>query len=110
MCVVSMVGDHYNDKWRDRWPDIWPKPDRSSDPEDTKRKVEKILEQIHKSELDKLREEVKELKKLWDSARKYDEANGESECQLEEKVALIKALAKALGVDMSDLVPTIVLK
>lgn len=40
-----------------------------------------------------------------DKAKAYDEANGEPECEIESKVALLRAVAEAVGVDLDDVLP-----
>lgn len=95
MCTVSMIGDHYGDKWRDRWPIGWPNqsPIPSYIP---------LSSPISREEFDALKREVEEMKKLLIRAKKYDEDNGEPDCEMDEKVALLKRVAEAVGVDLSE--------
>lgn len=51
------------------------------------------------TEVNKLRKEVKELKKLIKAAKIYDKETGQPECEVEEKVQLIRRLAELLGVE-----------
>jgi hypothetical protein len=48
-------------------------------------------------------EEIAEFRRLLDRAREYDRKNNEPDCELEEKKAAIKTIAKALGVDIDFL-------
>jgi 3-dehydroquinate dehydratase len=53
-------------------------------------------------EIAKLRKEMEELKLLLLAAKRYDEQMGEPDCEMDDKVALIKKIAKLVGVDMKD--------
>lgn len=45
---------------------------------------------------------MEELKLLLKAAKRYDEQVGEPDCEADEKVAIIKALAEQLGVDVDE--------
>jgi hypothetical protein len=87
MCVVSMIGDHYSDKWKDLGQFKNPL-------------VNPI--QVSRQEFDKLKAEVEEMKKLLIKAKLYDEQNNEPECEVEDKVALLKKVAELVGVSLED--------
>lgn len=100
MCVVSMVMDHYADKWR--WtehpasPTIYPYgPQVTSSSTVT-------WNMVSQAEFDKLKEEVAELKALLAKARDYDERTGQPECEDEGKVALLRKVIEALGLDPEE--------
>jgi hypothetical protein len=57
---------------------------------------------VSQVEFDKLKAEVEELKKLLLAAKKFDEATDQVDCEMDEKIALITKIAKAVGVDMAD--------
>lgn len=97
MCVVSMVGDHYGDKWGKRWPLI---PDRipSLLPIDTI--YPDPVPEVSRAEFDELKKEVAEMIALLKRAKKYDKDNGEPDCELDEKMALLRKVAKLVGVDL----------
>ncbi len=86
MCTVSMVGDFYNDKWRQHFP-----PNTIGQP---------FVPLIPNQEIERLRREVEDMKELLKRAKIYDEKNGEPNCELEEKMKIIRAMAKALGVEL----------
>ena len=91
MCVVSMVGDHYADKWRDWAPTpgiAHPAPPQG----------------VRRDEFDQFRRDVEEMKKLLKRAKEYDERNGEPDCEIDEKMALLRRVAEAVGVSLDDVI------
>ena len=103
MCVVSMVGQHYDEKW---WPQIKPQPQQI--PFDkttiTTTDLEKWLTPT-KADFDALKKEVEEMKKLLQKALEYDKRNNEPHCEMENKVALLKKVAELVGVSLEDIFP-----
>lgn len=100
MCTVSYVGDYWRRDFPQRhpgWHDDFTKPYQPVTlPND-------ILEpKVSKKEFDALKKEMEELKKLLLAAKKYDEAMNEPNCEMDDKVALIKKVAKVVGVDMNE--------
>jgi hypothetical protein len=94
MCVVSAVGDN----WRDRLPETYPWINPNPQPGQTI-----ILSPpISRQEFDKLKAEVEELKKLLKAAKEFDEKTGQPDCEMDDKVNLIKRVAELVGVDMKD--------
>ncbi len=91
MCVVSMAGDY----WKDR---IYPNyPTTPGIPVGTY-----PFEYASKADLDKIRADLEALRELLIAAKKFDAAVGEPDCEHDDKVDLIKKLAKHLGVDMKE--------
>ncbi len=115
MCVVSMVGDHFHDKWKDL-PWIQPNQPYVPKPQDpntinkdwlkdyiehnrpnvTREEHEKLMRQF-----EDLKKEVEEMKALLIRAIEYDKRNNEPNCEMEEKVAVLKRMAELFGVDLS---------
>src|SRR5215470_1378713 len=102
MCTVSMIGDYYRDTWRDRpWypypvpsmPGVVPMPG----PGGTAPTIT-IGSEISRAEFDDLKRQVLEMKELLKRAKAYDEANGEPECEIDEKMELLRKIAAAVGV------------
>ncbi len=83
MCMVSAIGDNFKDNFPNKWPDFTPHT-------------------ITRLEFDKLKQEVEELKKLLQAAKAFDKATGQHHCEMDEKVKLIKEIAKIVGVDLGD--------
>jgi hypothetical protein len=101
MCVVSMVGDHYNDKWKDLLKPLGPNPNPyqgiNNDP------FINLPPLATKQDVENLRKEVLEMKEWLKRAIKYDEINNQPHCENEEKIALLKKVAEMVGVDLSDI-------
>ncbi len=101
MCTISMVGDWANNKWRK---EPWYPPFVPQQPNQPQADPIKIdLGQVTKEEFEALKKEVQELKDLLTRAKEYDERTNQPNCEMEEKVALIKAVAKAVGVNLEDI-------
>lgn len=107
MCVVSMVSDHYRDKWIPRpWvvppSDVYPFPgdNRPIRPEEIFPSIDKS--KISREEFEQLKREVQEMKELLKRAKKYDEDTGQPDCQMDQKVALLRKIAEAVGVNLND--------
>jgi len=96
MCAVSYVGDYWQTTLPKKyyWEDIQPFVHQPYAPNPPA---------ISKEDFDALKKDVEELKKLLKAAKAYDEAVGEPDCEMEDKVALIKKIAKIVGVDMSEI-------
>lgn len=91
MCVVSMAGDYYIQK---TIPNIFPSIPVWTPDEELP---------LNKAETRELRRSLTELRELLAAAKKYDDKLGEPECHSEDKIDLIRRLAKEVGVDLEDL-------
>lgn len=96
MCVVSMIMDDWNKKYNDDWHKKYPGGWEQSP-------TYNFLAFATKQDIEELRKEIQELKKLIEAAHLYDVATGQPECQDEEKLAILQKLAEAIGLDISDL-------
>lgn len=97
MCAVSMIGDHYADKWRDQYPGIgipWQSPPLWP--------LTPPTAIIIRAEFDALKRDVEEMKALLKRAKEYDERNNEPDCEMEEKMDLLRKVAKLVGVNIDD--------
>jgi hypothetical protein len=92
MCMVSNIGDGWAEYIPKKYPQFVPKPQQQII----------LSSEVSRVEFEALRKEVVELKKLLEAAKKFDEATGQPECQMEAKVKLIKEIAKLVGVDLGD--------
>lgn len=109
MCVVSMIGDHYKDKWTSPpydWlqPYIVPRKEPTDWNELLKPfKVEPTQSPISRKEFDDLKKEVLEMKELLQKAVEYDKKTNQPHCETEEKIALLKQVAKLFGVELESI-------
>lgn len=96
MCSVSMIGDHYRDMWE---PKPWypgpavPMPTRMST-------VFYPPPEITRAEFDDLKRQVSEMVELLKRAKKYDADSGQPDCEMDEKMDLLRKVAKLVGVDL----------
>lgn len=103
MCVVSMVGDHFNDRFKKEpdWHRYFPNsPNPSPFGEGCR-----PLVPVERAEFDRLKKQVEEMADLLRRAKQYDESTNQPHCEMEDKVALLKHIAKQFGVDMKDVFP-----
>ena len=91
MCVLSVVIDDQSRRWRDQYPWV----DTTSSGNVT------ITTGVSKEEFEKLKREVEALRKLVEAAREFDADTGQPDCESDDKIALLKKIADALGVDIS---------
>ena len=83
MCSVSAIGDAYTRDFSYRWPTV-------------------IDDGPSRVEFDLLKKEVQSLRNLLLKAKDFDMETGQPECEVEDKVALIKKIAALVGVDMNE--------
>lgn len=98
MCVVSFVGDQFNRQF-DQSPWIIPQP--HIDPSLQKNPY-KLDPGITRQEFDQLKREVELMKKMLEGAKEYDRKNNEPNCEIEAKMAKLKAIAELVGVNLDD--------
>ena len=104
MCVTSMIGDHYRDKWTSPQ---WPRNpfDNGTGGTDTSVViVPQLPSPISREEFDQLKRDVLEMKALLKRAKEYDERNNEPECEVDEKMDLLRKVAKLVGIDLDDVI------
>jgi hypothetical protein len=100
MCAVSNVGDQWSKKFNDpnRWNhDVFTDPARITKPNQLP-KLPLFDAAIAYAELKK---EVEQMKRELEAAKKQDIVDGNPDCEMEEKVELLKGIAKLVGVDLS---------
>lgn len=94
MCTVSMVSDHYKDNFIQRW--------SQPDPFHPLNTATFTIPMVSREEFDALKREVEDMKKLLLRAKDYDERNNEPNCEMDEKVALLKRVAELVGVNLDE--------
>jgi len=90
MCVVSMIGDQFRGRWEPHYPDwqAWTVTGQT------------IALPVTREEFDALKREVEILRDLLKAAKEYDAKNNEPACETDEKMNMLRAIAKAVGVDL----------
>jgi hypothetical protein len=88
MCTVSMIGDHFNDKWK----------------QPPYQQIFTNIPGVSRAEFEALKREVEEMKALLKRAKEYDEKNNEPNCEIEEKMAMLRKFADAVGIDLDDVI------
>ncbi len=101
MCAVSAVGDD----WTRKLPGIIPHAPYEPWTDRLPAKPFQYQPPVSREEFDRLKEMVEQMHKELQAARKQDIENGEPDCEMEDKVVLLKSIAKAFGVDLSDVFP-----
>lgn len=102
MCVVSMLGDAFNEHWKEKWKERTPvNPIIPINPI-TMTGFTFNPPQVTKEEFAELKKEVELLKVLLKKAKLYDEANNEPDCEIEEKMKMLREIAKFVGIDLDD--------
>lgn len=102
MCTVSMIGDD----WARRIPGSYPWAVPGGIPMTPGMAPSRLIQPVGRVEFETLKREVQQLRELLLAAKKYDEATGQPDCEVEDKVALIRRIAELVGVDMSAVFPT----
>ncbi len=90
MCTMSMVGDHYMDIWKQ----VPYQPVGGT--------TYVIGPGVTREEFDQLKRQVDEMVSLLKRAQKYDEDNGEPHCETDEKMEVLRKVAKLVGVDLDQ--------
>jgi hypothetical protein len=83
-----MIGDHFNDKWK----------------QPPYRQIFTNIPDVSRAEFEALKKEVEEMKALLKRAKEYDEKNNEPNCEIEEKMAMLRKFADAVGIDLDDVI------
>lgn len=84
MCMVSYVGDFYSDQFR-RYPPLGGFPNQTGPTQ---------------AEFDELKRRVDEMIDLMKKAAEIDKKTGQPDCQMDDKLALLRQIAAAVGVDL----------
>lgn len=97
MCTVSMVGDHYTQKWQNQI------PIQSGQVGIGGTGIQQMFQvPVLRDELEALRKEVLEMKELLIRAKKYDRDTNQPDCEQQEKIAMLKKMAEAVGVSLDE--------
>ena len=83
-----MIGDHFNDKWKQQ----------------PYQQIFTNIPDVSRAEFEALKKEVEEMKALLKRAKEYDEKNNEPNCEIEEKMSMLRKFADAVGIDLDDVI------
>ena len=83
MCTVSVVLESYKGIYDLKWAPIFD------------------VRPVTREEFEKLKIEIMELRKLIEAAKEFDVKTGQPDCEMQEKVELIRKIAKIVGVELS---------
>lgn len=108
MCTVSMIGDYYNDKWKpsEPWgPTTIPLTPGDFPPRPERKIVGDLFSglPVSRKEFEQLKKQVEEMHELLKRAHEYDLRTNQHECHMDEKVELLKKIAKVFGIDLKDI-------
>lgn len=100
MCFVSVISDHYGEKWNQQQ---WHSPG-SLESLGSNTTIY-FPSQVTKEEFEALKKEVLEMKALLIRAKEYDRKNNQPDCEMEDKVKILKEVAKLVGVNLNEVFP-----
>lgn len=95
MCSVSFIGTGWRDTAPPNYPNVWPtviNPNLTPGSDD-----------VTRAEFEALRHEMQELKTLLLAAKRFDRETGQPDCEMDEKVEIIRRVADLVGVDLEDI-------
>lgn len=99
MCSVSMVADD----WRKNViPGIVPYPYVPHTPNGMPGGTVVFTPPVTRAEFEALRVELEAVKKQLLEAKKQDEADGNPDCEMEEKIDIFRQLGKMVGIDFDE--------
>lgn len=95
MCAVSMVGDYFSETIPRKYPFVVPDGSQQY-------QFYPVYPVPSKEEFDALKKDVADMKNLLLRAKAYDEETGQKDCEKAEKVAMLRDIAKAVGIDLDE--------
>lgn len=102
MCMMSNVGDKYSSApmWPN-WPNVIPFPAPMPVPPNGT----PLINYVSRAEFDALKAIVLQMKEELIEAKKQDIADGNPDCEIEDKVSILKQIAKLFDVDLKEVFP-----
>ena len=83
-----MIGDHFTNKW-------------AGEPYN---QIFNNLPNVSREEFDVLKKDVEEMKELLKRGKEYDMKNNEPNCEIEEKMIMLRKIAEAVGIQLDDII------
>lgn len=103
MCVVSFVGDTWRDHWISPIPPQQPNPYQQSPISIPSTNLFNLFKApVTREEFDTLKREVEIMKKQLEGAKEYDKKNNEPNCEIEDKMELLKKIAALVGINLDE--------
>lgn len=102
MCVVSFIGDQYGQRFSPYVPNTGGGSGIGSAGSSLPSLPPNITIGIPRGEFDALKKEVEFMKQLLIKAKIYDEQTGQKDCEMEEKIKILRAVADAVGVNLDE--------
>jgi len=100
MCVVSMIGEHFRETLPKQHPQIFPQaPDGVPV---WMPLASGVVAPVSREEFLVLKKTVDEMVVLLRRAKLYDEEHNEPDCEIEEKMDLLRKVARLVGVDLDQ--------
>lgn len=93
MCAVSNVGDYYTPRFQ---PYVQTQPGGAGG-------MSQLFENVPRHEFEQLKKEVYEMKDLLIKAKEIDEKTDQKDCEMEDKIKVLKTIAEAFGISLEDI-------
>ena len=90
MCTVSMVGDEYTKRFPKRYPWFPTTPQIPVNPAAAPATLPTSEFYPTRAEFEALKKDFEALKQFLIAAKVYDEATGQKDCEMDEKIALLR--------------------
>lgn len=103
MCVVSFVGDHYEDEFKKKPYKPW---EINPAPAPWTPTIKDPSNAELKKQIDELRKQVEEMKRFLVEAIEYDKLYKQPGCENDMKIAFLKKVAESVGMTLEDIFPT----
>jgi hypothetical protein len=87
MCVVSNIGDHYKRLIPSEYP--WWNPN-----------IMPVHDAPSREEFERLKKTVEKMKKELEAAKQQDIEEGNPDCEMDDKVKILKDIAKFVGISL----------
>lgn len=104
-CMVSNVGDMYSGRFPEKFPSQpWIQPTVFPIvPQEWPGMIPSVPA-VSRDEFDALRREVVEMKEMLKRAKAFDEATSSPNCEIEEKMDLLRKIAALVGISLDDVI------
>jgi predicted RNase H-like HicB family nuclease len=104
MCSVSFIGDHYGKKWGEYIQPLQPTTYQFPVAHPSQAEFDELKARVEAQgiTIDELRRDLENAVELLKRAKAYDDATGQPDCEKDERVAVVKQVARIMGVDLGE--------